>query len=170
MSRFLGTKPLLSRYAQKPEQEPNESAALTTRCACVPVNTLDGARRGVVAGCGSGQHPPLTPAQTPKALAGVALSFFQAPRSLENRGRGRRPIPCSFCAPPPHPHFSHPSPAPCARACAPAPTCHSHADRGDSVGEVGRGLVAAAPPPPVCSLVRVCVWGRRWRCWVPWWL
>lgn len=118
MSRFLGTKPLLFRYAQKPEQEPNESAALTTRCACVPVNTLACARRGVVAGCGSGQHPPLTPAQTPKALAGVALSFFQAPRSLENVGRGRRPIPCSFCAPPPHPHFSHPSPAPRARARA----------------------------------------------------
>lgn len=84
MSRFLGTKPLLFPYAQKPEQEPDESAASTTRCAWVPVHTHACARRGVVAGCGSGQHPPRAPARMPKALAGVALSFFQAPRSLGN--------------------------------------------------------------------------------------
>lgn len=52
MSRFLGTKPLLFRYAQKPEQEPDESVALTTRCACVPVHMHACARRGVLAGCG----------------------------------------------------------------------------------------------------------------------
>lgn len=63
------------------------------------------------------------------------------------------PRPRSFTIPAP------PTPAPRGTR-QPAPTCHPHADRG-SVGEAGSGLVAAAPPPPVRSLVGGC--GGRWR-------
>lgn len=57
-------------------------------------------------------------------MARVALSIFQAPRSLGNRGRRHGSIPCSFRALPPHFHFSHtsplrsPRPAPVLTACA----------------------------------------------------